>query len=111
RHAWQDSQMGRNKSNLMGWVVVFGTVAASVVASKATGLSPKWEHVLVYTVLVFVASTMALHPASSRPFFWQGLGVVFLVHVIAISKISFALPPESRGIRGIPLIVVGMVES
>ena len=102
--------MGRKKEELIGWAAVIGALVAAIGAGTVADLSAKWEHALVYTVLVFVVSIMALRPAWSSPHFWRGLGVIFLVHVIAISIVTVALPPDSLGIRGIPLIAMSMGE-
>lgn len=102
--------MERKKKRLFEWTLVSCTLIVAIWASVVADLSPKWEHALVYTILVFVGSTMALRPAWSLPFFWPGLGALLVVHVIAISVITLALPLDSRGIRGIPLIAMSMGE-
>jgi hypothetical protein len=100
----------RKSKKLLEWVIVFGAVAAGIGASVWAGLSPKWEHALIYTVILFVASTMALRPVWRMPFFWRGLAIAFVLHVLAISLVTQALPPDSRGIRGIPSILMSMGE-
>src|SRR5579863_5053510 len=101
----------RNKIKVLKWGIVFGTLVAAIGAGKVLDLGRKWEHAVVYTALVFVVTAMAMRPAWSRPFFWQGLGMAFLLHILAISVITFALPADSGGIRGIPFIAMGIGES
>ena len=101
---------GGKKLTFWEWVIVFGAVAAAIAASSVAGLSPKWEHAFVYTVIVFATVIIVLRPAWGRPAFWRGLTIVFLVHISGTSLITQALPPENRGIRGLPLIAACIVE-
>jgi hypothetical protein len=70
------------------------TVAA-VVISKLENPSPKWEHALVYTVILFGAVLIQLRPAWRKAIFWAALASVFLVHTLAIYFITRVVGEES----------------
>jgi len=102
--------VGGKNTTIWEWVIVFGTLAAAIVLSTVADLAPKWEHALVYTVIVFTTVCIALRPAWRRPAFWRGLATIFSIHTLAIYRLTLALPAESRGIRGVPLIAACMAE-
>ena len=54
--------MAENTRKVLEWVILFGSLAGAIAASKWLSLSPKWEHSLVYTAIVFVVLTMSLRP-------------------------------------------------
>jgi hypothetical protein len=93
------------------WVVVFGAVALAVAITEFVGVSQKWEHAIVFTVLVFTAVVIALRPAWGRRAFWPNLIAIFFLHCIAIVVVEQSLPPTSAGPRGLPLVAVGMAEA
>ena len=101
---------GGKKFNIGEWVLIFGLVALAVTTTEFLGISQKWEHAIVYTVIVFTVVIMALRPAWGRKEFWQSLVPVFLLHVLAVVVIEQSLPPGSKGPRGLPLIPAGMIE-
>ena len=92
------------------WGIAFGVVALAVAATEFVGVSQKWEHAIVYTVLVFTAVIIALRPAWGRRALWQNLVFVFLLHVLAVVVIEQSLPPGSEGPHGLPLTAAGMAE-
>jgi hypothetical protein len=93
------------------WVVAFGVVALAVAIAEFVGVSQKWEHAIVFTVLVFTAVVIALRPAWGRRAFWPSLMAIFLLHCIAIAVVEQSLPPTSAGPHGLPLVAVGMAEA
>jgi hypothetical protein len=96
--------------SLTEYVIIGGVVAASIGLSLALRLSPKWEHGVEFTVLLFAVLIMALRPVWREPFFWRGLAVAFLAHVTVAWLVTRALPSDSRGIRGVPALAIGMIE-
>lgn len=101
---------GGKSFNIGEWVLIFGLVALAVATTEFLGVAQKWEHAIVYTVIVFSVVILALRPAWGRKAFWQTLVPVFLLHVLAVVVIEQSLPPGSKGPRGLPLIGAGMVE-
>jgi hypothetical protein len=93
------------------WVVAFGVVALAVAIAEFVGVSQKWEHAIVFTVLVFTAVVIALRPAWGRRAFWPSLMGIFLLHCIAIAVIEQSLPSTSSGPHGLPMVAVGMAEA
>lgn len=93
------------------WVVAFGIVALAVAIAEFVGVSQKWEHAIVFTVLVFTAVVIALRPAWGRRAFWPSLIGILLLHCIAIVVIEQSLPSTSSGPHGLPMVAVGMAEA
>lgn len=102
--------MEDNSLTFREWVAIFLGLGTVIVLSKVVGLSPKWEHAAEYTVLVFIVLVIVLRPAWRAPFFWRALTVAILIHALVIFFATQALPSDSLGIRGLPAILIGMVE-
>lgn len=98
------------KLSIGEWVAIFGVGALAVATTEFVGVGQKWEHAIVYTILVFTAVIVALRPAWRRKTFWQNLLLVFLLHILAVAVIEQSLPPGSEGPHGLPLTAAGMVE-
>ncbi len=92
------------------WLVFSCVVITAVVAGKVAHVAPKWQDVLVYTVIVFTSVLIALRPAWHKVVFWAWLLPIFLAHTLAIYFITRALPPASEGLQGLLLILSGLGE-
>ncbi len=101
---------GGKKFGFGEWAFIVVLVVLAVAISELVGVRQKWEHAVVYTVLVFTVVIVALRPAWGRSAFWKTLVPIFLLHVLAIVTIEQSLPPESEGPHGLPLTAVGMAE-
>lgn len=102
---------GRKNLTIWEWVVVLSGVVSAILITNMLDFPPKWEHVTVYTIIVFMAVVIPLRPAWGRATFWKGLAVAFLLHGSVFCVIVWVLPQTSLGIRGIPLILLGMAEA
>src|ERR1039457_5195333 len=55
------------------YLAIGAAVAASIVVSLRIGLSPKWEHGVVFAALLFGVLITALRPIWRERFFWRWL--------------------------------------
>ena len=101
---------GGTRFSIGEWVAAFGLAALAVAVTEFVGVTEKWEHAVVYTVIVFSAVIIALRQAWGRRAFWRNLVPIFFLHSLAIAVIEQSLPPGSKGPRGFPLTAAGMVE-
>jgi len=97
-------------ADLREWAILISVVAIAIGISYRMRLTPKWEHAFVYTVIVFAGVLSVVRPARRRTSFWAGLLAILFFHALVLYLVTDALPLESRGIRGIPLIIGGMAE-
>jgi hypothetical protein len=96
---------GNKRFTFWQWAILFGLLAAAVIASEVMGLKQKWEDGIVYTVMLFAVVIMALRSAWSRPRFLQNLAFLFALHVVGVIVLLSALP---LGKFGVPKLVWGM---
>jgi hypothetical protein len=102
---------GLKATTAWGWVAILGSLAITIVLTKAADLLPLWRTFCLYTVVVFASVTVALRPAWGRRNFWWALVISFLVHTLAIFFAIREFPASSREFHGVPLIVSAMIES
>lgn len=96
---------GSKRFTFWQWAILFGLLAAAIVASEVIGLKQKWEDGIVYTVVLFAVVIMALRSAWGRPRFLQNLAFLFALHLVGMIILLSALP---LGTFGIPKLVWGM---
>lgn len=110
RNVYRMSTLGRGDITTGEWLVGGCVVITAVVAGKVAHLAPKWQHALVYTVIVFTGVLIALRPAWHKAVFWAWFLPIFLAHTLAIYFITRALPPASEGLQGLLLILSALAE-
>ena len=101
---------GRKNSTFWEWTVLFGSMAATIAAVKAIGVSQKWEAPAVYTVIIFVVVVISLRPAWGRANFWRALIVIFLIHTLGIYFAIREFPILNAGFHGMLLTLAAVVE-
>jgi hypothetical protein len=101
---------GHKTATLWEWVVIFGSVAATIAITKVAGIAPVWQTATAYTVIVFVCVIVSLRPAWGRPNFWRALIVALALHALTVFSVIREFPRTSQEFHGIPLIASGMVE-
>ncbi len=101
---------GGNRFRLWEWVIIVGLGCGTIATAEAFHVSEPWEIAVAYTVIVFIVVILALRPVWDRRAFWDSLMIVFGVHAVAVVVIEKAFPLLANGLRGIPLILLGIVE-
>jgi len=104
------SAAGSKRFSTWEWVTVLGLAAITVAISKVADLTQNWQDAAVYTVILFVALILALRPAWRHKIFWEGLVVIFVLHVLAVIVLEQSFPSVVRGLHGLPSTIVLMAE-
>lgn len=103
--------VNRKRLSVGEWLVGGVLLVSTVAATEFLGVSQKWENAIVYTFLVFTALIIGFRPAWGRKAFWRDLALACLLHVLCIVIIYRAVPSDSEGLHGLPLVAVGMAEA
>jgi hypothetical protein len=102
---------GEKKFSIVEWVVIFGLGATAVAITQFVAINQNWQDAIVYTVVLFTVVILALRPAWGRKAFWRNLTLIFVLHILAILVIEQSLPAGKRGLHGLPLTLIGMMEA
>lgn len=92
------------------WITLVAVAGAAIFATEASGISQKWEDVVVFTAVLFAVVLLTLRELWKAPSFWWNLLPVFALHVIAFAILAEVLPLGRFGFPKIPLTLGCMVE-
>jgi hypothetical protein len=91
-------------------LIVFATSGAAVAITEFSGVSGKWEDVIVFTVLLFTGLILLCRTRWRTWEFWRNLVLTFALHAVAVGVIFQTVSIGPRGIPGLVMTAITMVE-